>query len=133
MLDHIEVYVSNIKKSRIFYDFLMKELGWSLFQAWDKGFSYQFSHYYITFVQTEDDFLSKSYHRKNTGLNHLAFQLSSRKKVDELREKIKKHDITELYTDKYPFAGGSGYYALFFEDPDIIKIEVVVRKGSSVK
>lgn len=30
-----------------------------------------------------------------------------------------------LYEDRYPYAGGPGYYAMYGEDPDRIKVEVV--------
>ena len=34
-------------------------------------------------------------------------------------------NTTILYEDKHPFAGGKDYYAVFFEDPDRMKIELV--------
>ena len=32
-----------------------------------------------------------------------------------------------LYENRFPFATGPGYYAIFREDPDRIKVEVVAR------
>lgn len=35
--------------------------------------------------------------------------------------------INELYRELYPYAGGKKHYALFFEDPDRIKLEIVAE------
>ncbi len=77
------------------------------------------------FVQTEKRFLEFPYHRRRTGLNHIAFHASSRYQLDEMIPELKKRGIPILYEDKYPYAGGLGHYAVFFEDPDRIKVELV--------
>jgi len=48
--------------------------------------------------------------------------------IDELTIKLEKRGINVLYKDKHPYAGGKDYYAVFFEDPDRIKVEVVASK-----
>ena len=65
------------------------------------------------------------YHRCRVGLNHLAFHADSRQQVDEMTEKLKGRGVTLLYTDRHPFAGGENHYAVYFEDPDRIKVELV--------
>ena len=45
--------------------------------------------------------------------------------VDKFRLQLKQREVTMLYEEKYPFAGGENYYAVFFEDPDRIKVELV--------
>lgn len=128
MLHHIEIYVSDLHRSRQFYDWFFAWLGYDLFQEWDLGFSYRFAQsYYLVFVQTEDLYLSHAYHRKQTGLNHLAFAVDSREKVDELASLLAVKGIPILYANKHPFAGGEHYYAVFFEDPDRIKLEVTIK------
>ena len=39
-----------------------------------------------------------------------------------------ERSITVLYKHRHPFAGGDDYYAVFFEDPDRMKVEVVVTE-----
>lgn len=39
--------------------------------------------------------------------------------------KLKDNGINVLYTNQHPFAGGDDHYAVFFEDPDRIKVELV--------
>lgn len=128
MLDHIEIYVSHLGRSRSFYDFLLSRLGWKLYQEWDAGFSYRLAAYYLVFVQTESRFLTHIFNRKHTGLNHLAFQMSSIAEINVLRTALLEYGVHELYADRFPHAGGEDYYAFYFEDPDRIKLEIVLRE-----
>ncbi|MBU1636116.1 VOC family protein [bacterium] len=125
MLHHVELYVSDLAKSREFWGWLLGELGYQEYQRWDSGVSWKLGETYLVLVQTEERFLSQPYHRCRTGLNHLAFHAASREQVDELTEKLRRRGITILYEDRHPFAGGPDHYAVFFEDPDRIKVELV--------
>ena len=79
---------------------------------------------YIVFVQAETRFLDIPYHRGRV-LNHLAFHATSRQQVDEIARKLRGRGVTTLYADKHPFAGGKDHYAVYFEDPDRMKVELV--------
>ena len=35
--------------------------------------------------------------------------------------------IGGIYDDKYPYAGGAEHYAVYFEDPDRIKVEICLE------
>ena len=122
---HIELNVSNLEKSIVFWGWFLEELGYQAFQVWDEGRSWKREETYIVFVQTKDRFLSEGYHRGRTGLNHLAFQASSKQQVDSLTKKLQEKGIKILYNKQHPFAGGDQHYAVFFEDPDRIKVELV--------
>lgn len=125
-LHHVEIYVSDLEKSTQFWSWLLCEhLGYHEFQKWDGGVSYKLGDTYIVFVQTEKRFLETPYHRCRVGLNHLAFQGKSKEHIDELTHELEKRDVTILYKDKHPHAGGPDSYMVFFEDPDRIKVEVV--------
>lgn len=128
MLHHIELNVSNLETSREFYDMLFPLMGYSLYQEWPQGFSYRRQHTYIVFVQTEQEFLERGYHRKASGLNHIAFHASSVAEVDAITEKMRQSGTKILYQDRHPYAGGNGTYALFMEDPDRLKIEITVSE-----
>lgn len=125
LVHHIELYVSNLEKSKDFWTWLLSELGYESFQKWDKGFSWKLGDTYIVFVQAEERFNDIPYHRCRVGLNHLAFHLDSKAEVNEMTEKLRAKNIAILYEDKHPFAGGTDYYAVYFEDPDRIKVELV--------
>lgn len=125
MLSHIEIYVRDIEKTRKFYDVLLPRLGYAVYQEWSEGFSYKDKASYIVFVQTRDKYMKNGYNRCNIGLNHIAYKCRSKREINDLREFLKKEGVPLLYDDKYPFAGGPEHYALYFEDPDRIKVEIV--------
>ncbi|SDC77240.1 VOC family protein [Shouchella lonarensis] len=125
MLHHVELNVSNLTASKQFWSPLLSELGYTLFQSWDKGCSWKSGDTYLVFTQTEEKYQHPPYHRRRTGLNHLAFHATSRKQVDDMTRALEEKGINILYKDRHPFAGGSNYYAVFFEDPDRIKVELV--------
>jgi catechol 2,3-dioxygenase-like lactoylglutathione lyase family enzyme len=124
-LHHVEIYVSDLKKSSEFWGWFLGNLGYKVYSKWDSGISYVFGETYIVFVQTEKKYLDEPYHRCRTGLNHLAFHAESKMHVDEITNELKSKGVTILYEDKHPYAGGEDYYAVFFEDPDRIKVELV--------
>ncbi|MFB4166801.1 VOC family protein [Virgibacillus sp. JSM 102003] len=125
LMHHIEIYVSDLEQSVEFWGWFLEELGYASFQEWESGHSWKLGDTYIVFVQAEDRFLDPPYHRCRVGLNHLAFHASSRQHVDEMTNKLKEREVNILYLDKHPFAGGNDYYAVYFEDPDRIKVEFV--------
>ncbi|WP_438315610.1 VOC family protein [Sporosarcina sp. FA9] len=125
LIHHIEIYVSNLKNTVDFWSWFLKELGYSDFQKWEGGKSWRLGETYIVFVQAEERFLDVPYHRCRVGLNHLAFHAVSREHVDDVTQKLRDKGIGILYADKHPYAGGKDYYAVFFEDPDRIKVELV--------
>lgn len=130
MLHHVEIYVSNLAETVTFWGWFLEELGYELFQQWEAGVSWKLGATYLVFVQTEDKFLDVPYHRSRVGLNHLAFHAESREHVDALTEKLIDRGIAILYPERHPYAGGRDYYAVFFEDPDRIKVEVVAPELS---
>lgn len=125
MLHHVEIYVSNLSKTNEFWGWLLSELGYVQYQKWDSGVSWKYGETYIVFVQTEERFMDIAYHRCRVGLNHLAFHAKSKEHVDEMTEALIEKGIPILYQNKHPYAGGNDYYAVFFEDPDRIKVELV--------
>lgn len=125
MLHHVELNVSDLKESKSFYGWLLPQFGYEKFQEWPEGISWKLGKTYLVFVQTEAAFLEQRFHRKCTGLNHLAFHAESREQVDRLTMKLKEKGIPILYADRHPHAGGPDHYAVFFEDPDRLKLEFV--------
>lgn len=125
LIHHIELYVSDLKTSIDFWGWFLEELGYESFQSWESGHSWKLGETYIVFVQAEERFLDVPYHRSRVGLNHLAFHANSRHQVDDMTKKLESKGVKILYKDKHPYAGGENYYAVFFEDPDRIKVELV--------
>jgi len=130
LIHHIELYVSDLKRSVQFWGWFLEQLGYYRYQEWESGQSWKLGDSYLVFVQAEERFLDVPYHRCRVGLNHLAFHASSREQVDDITAMLKDKGVPILYADKHPFAGGPDYYAVFFEDPDRIKVELVAPDPS---
>jgi catechol 2,3-dioxygenase-like lactoylglutathione lyase family enzyme len=125
MLHHIEIYVSDLERSIGFWTPFMALLGYKP-DRWAQGMNYvKDGESYFCFLQAPPEHLSAGYHRKRVGLNHLAFKGQSREHVDAIAAWVRSSGYATLYDDRYPYAGGPSYYALFCEDPDRIKVEVL--------
>jgi catechol 2,3-dioxygenase-like lactoylglutathione lyase family enzyme len=125
MLHHVEIYVSDLEKSIAFWTPFMQKLGYEA-DRWSDGMNYvKGEEAYFCFLQAPSDHVGAGYHRKRVGLNHLAFKGNSRAHVDEIAAWVKASGHAMLYESKYPYASGPGHYALYCEDPDRIKVEVV--------
>lgn len=123
-IHHVELYVSDLQNSVTFWGWLLGELGYTDYQAWPEGRSWILSGTYIVLVQTPPDQIGAGYHRRRTGLNHIAFQVESRQAVDDVTAQLRERGVEVLYADRHPYAGGGNSYAVFFEDPDRIKLEI---------
>lgn len=124
-ISHIEINVTDFEQSAEFWGWLLGKLGYAPYQSWERGRSWKLGHAYFVIVQVEDAFRLQAYHRKRTGLNHLAFHAADRAEVDALTEELKARNVPILYADRHPYAGGKNTYAVFFEDPNRIKVELV--------
>ncbi|MBP9821839.1 MAG: VOC family protein [Candidatus Pacebacteria bacterium] len=129
-LAHIEINVSNLESSKKFYSSILLYLKWvtSLDSKDCVGFKGP-DKTSLFLVQTETEFSSTQFHRKNVGLNHIAFRVNSKEEVNLFCDFLKLNSIPTLYTDgakDYSLEYGmEEYFSVFFEDPDRIKLEVV--------
>jgi catechol 2,3-dioxygenase-like lactoylglutathione lyase family enzyme len=126
MLHHVEIYVRDVERSRAFWTPFMDLLGYAE-DRWSQGVNYRLGDDdpYVSLVQAPPEHQEAGYHRRRIGLNHLALRARSRAHVDEVRTWLLDGGHPLLYDDRYPFATAPGYYAVFCEDPDRIKLEVV--------
>jgi catechol 2,3-dioxygenase-like lactoylglutathione lyase family enzyme len=82
----------------------------------------------------EPESLAKGHDRYAPGLHHLAFHAESAAAVDEVHARISASGGTVLDppADYSGLQGYSeGYYAVFFADPDGVKLEVVYEPGTN--
>lgn len=130
-LHHVEIYVASLAESCAFWEPFLAHFGYSV-HRFRNGVSLNLGDTYIVLVQAEEAHLAAGYHRKRIGLDHLAFHAESRRQVDRLAEWVTSNAYTVLYPEKHPYAGGPGYYALFCEDPNRIKVEVVAPSETRI-
>jgi len=70
--------------------------------------------------------VDRPYDRYAVGVHHVAFKAPSREAVDERHEWLKQTGAQiESAPREYDYT--PGYYAVFFYDPDGIKLEIVHR------
>jgi catechol 2,3-dioxygenase-like lactoylglutathione lyase family enzyme len=116
-IDHISVRVSDYQKSKAFYGKLFDHLGFEISDEYPGtiGWTNGKTRYWIAGAEGK-----KNYKIGDVGLHHYAFGLRNRKDVDDLqafleREGAKIVDPADEYYEDY--------YAVFFLDPDGIKLE----------
>jgi catechol 2,3-dioxygenase-like lactoylglutathione lyase family enzyme len=124
LLHHVEIYCADLKVTTEFWGWFLGLLGYTVYQDWPSGRSYRLGPTYLVFVQAEQRFCDEPYHRCRPGLNHLAFHAGSRQQVDEVTALLRDRGVRILYEDRHPYAGGPGCYAVYFEDPDRMKVEL---------
>jgi len=116
-IDHISIRVSDYKKSRTFYSKLFTFLGFEISEDYGStiGWTNGKTRYWIAPAEGR-----KGHKIGDVGFHHYAFELRNRRDVDALqafleREKVKIVDPADEYYDDY--------YAVFFLDPDGLKLE----------
>ena len=116
-IDHISVRVSDYEKSKAFYSKLFTFLGFEISEDYGStiGWTNGKTRYWIAEAEGR-----KNYKIGDLGLHHYAFELRNRKDVDDLQAFLEKEKVRivdpadEYYED---------YYAVFFLDPDGLKLE----------
>lgn len=137
---HVDLVVSSLERSLPFYREFLRPLG--LVKENEIRGERGERVVYIAGVRGEGrpplglrEALSTStapYDRYAIGLHHLAFEAPSRAAVDSCADWLMSIDATiESGPEEYPY--GPGYYALFFYDPDGIKLELVHRPDLPVR
>ncbi|MFW5911644.1 MAG: VOC family protein [Halolamina sp.] len=120
-IHHLELYASDIAASVRFWGWLLGELGYEPKNDWEGGRSWVNGPTYVVLVDADAD---GEFDRNTPGLNHVAFHAASREQVDDLSAAVRERDDASLlYEDQHPYAGG--YYALYCEDPEGVKVEVI--------
>ncbi len=115
-IDHISIRVSDYEKSKAFYGRLFAFLGFEISDEYPStiGWTNGKTRYWIAPAE------GRKHRTGDVGLHHYAFELRTRKDVDALQAFLEKEGVRivdradEYYED---------YYAVFFLDPDGLKLE----------
>ena len=130
-IDHLVISVSDFERSRDFYTKVLGALRFKLkYQYSDMA---GWSNGKTLFWIAEADAEGKTHpHRKgNIGFHHYAFELSKRADVDEFYEALKKYDVEVPDPPDDYYEGG--YYAVYFLDPDGLRMEAMVYDPKGLK
>jgi catechol 2,3-dioxygenase-like lactoylglutathione lyase family enzyme len=125
-VDHVDLCVSSVERSLAFYRELLAPLGYNRVTEieGERGETVWYlvgSHDAIGLreAQTPD-----GVDRYRVGLHHLAFEVASRSAVDERAEWLRAAGA-EIESGPQAYWYLAGYYAVFFYDPDGLKLELV--------
>jgi catechol 2,3-dioxygenase-like lactoylglutathione lyase family enzyme len=123
-VDHIDLTVNDLERSLAFYDRVLGALGMRRiahegYVAWGNA------HMNIGLRQAAGVPPGVPFDRTRVGFHHLALKARSRAEVDRFHAFLLRAGVTVLDAPaEYP-QYGPGYYALFFADPDGLKLELV--------
>ena len=123
---HVDLVVSSIERSLPFYRDLLAPLGWHRVGEveGERGETIWYLSGPGTSVGLREAQAEGGHDRYRVGLHHLAFEASSRAVVDERAEWLRGRGA-ELESGPEEYGYVPGYYAVFFYDPDGLKLEIV--------
>src|SRR5262245_43340610 len=124
---HVQINVGAASDSMAFYRDLLRHLEFQRVHAEPGVAGYSDGRTAIWLIETAPGHAASGFHRKRTGLNHMAFRVPRRTDVDAFaRDFLTPRGLAPLYQTPREFPEyRPGYYAVFFEDPDRLKLEVV--------
>ena len=129
-LHHVDLTVSDLAMAKRFYQPVMEFLGYRMTEGaeGDLGFaSGDDDGTGIMLHPAHPQSRDRKHDRYATGLHHLAFRAASRDEVDGLYHVLQRigAKILDPPAVYYP----PNYYAVFFADPDGLKLEFVFNPG----
>lgn len=119
-IDHLVIRVSDYERSKAFYGKLFGFLGFAISDEYEDAIGWTNGRTRFWIGPADNKGRKYKYRIGDVGYHHYAFQLRSRRDVDELQSFLKELGVTivdpaaEYYDD---------YYAVFFLDPDGLKLE----------
>ncbi len=129
-INYVALTVTDLEKSKKFYAPVLQFFGYknsgdlpgvSLWESHSTGSA-------INLWQAKPELDQRKHHDYAPGLHHLAFNASSKKEVDELFQLLLSINASIVdEPSEYDYA--PGYYAVFFTDPDNIRIELAHIPG----
>jgi glyoxylase I family protein len=121
---HIDLTVSNLELATQFYDRVMPLLGFRRSHNVPDGPIWAGAQLELGLVQA-DPVLARPHNRFTPGLHHLAFGAPEQAAVDRVYRQLLELNVAILDKPAYYEQYASGYYAVFFADPDGMKLEYV--------
>ena len=127
---HVDLVVSSIERSLPFYRDLLAPLGYHRIAEveGERGETIWYLGGPDVALGLREAQTEGAHDRYRVGVHHLAFEAWSHAVVDERAAWLAKQDVViESGPEEYGYM--PGYYAVFFYDPDGIKLEIVHVPG----
>jgi glyoxylase I family protein len=129
LIHHIDLTVSELERSRRFYDHVLGFIGYARSDDHENGTDWDriglgpFTS--IGIIKAKGEHAGRAHDRGSAGLHHLAWTAESRADVDALYARLLEIEAVILDPPaRYP-RYHPDYYAVFFSDPDGLKLEYV--------
>src|SRR5256886_2104428 len=116
-IDHLVLSVGDFARSRAFYDKVLGFLGFKRKYAFDDAAGWSNTKTLFWIAAADARGKKHKYRKGDIGFHHYAFELSSRKDVDDLGAFLVKHGMT-VVDPPGEYNDDKNYYAVFFNDPD---------------
>jgi catechol 2,3-dioxygenase-like lactoylglutathione lyase family enzyme len=125
-VQHIDLVVSSIERSLPFYRELLAPLGYHRISEveGERGETIWYLSGPGVAIGLREAQSGAAHDRYSVGVHHIAFEAWSRAMVDE-RARWLTGEGAEIESGPDEYAYQPGYYAVFFYDPDGIKLEIV--------
>jgi glyoxylase I family protein len=129
---HVDLVVSSIERSLPFYRDLLGPLGWHRIREveGERGETIFYFGGPGTSIGLREAQADGDFDRYRVGLHHLCLEAYSRAVVDE-RADWARSAGAEIESEPQEYGYVPGYYAVFFYDPDGIKLEIVHIPGQA--
>ena len=123
-IDHLVLSVGDFARSKDFYDKLLGFLGFKREYDYEDmtGWSNGKTLFWIAAADAQGR--KHKYRKGDIGFHHYAFELASRKDVDALGAFLEQNGMSVL--DPPGEYYGRNYYAVYFADPDGMKLEGMI-------
>jgi glyoxylase I family protein len=123
---HVDLVVSSIERSLPFYRELLGPLGWHGISEveGERGETIWYLIGHETQIGLRESQSPGKNDRYSVGLHHLAFEAASRSVVDDRTDWLRTAGA-EIESEPQDYTYSPGYYAVFFYDPDRLKLEIV--------
>ena len=125
---HVDLVVASIERSLPFYRELLAPLGWHRVSEVEgergETIFYLEGPACSIGLREAQSRPAGEYDRYAVGLHHVAFEAHSRAVVDERADWLRSSGAL-LESEPQEYTYSPGYYAVFFYDPDGMKLEIV--------
>jgi glyoxylase I family protein len=127
---HVDLVVSSITRSLPFYTDLLGPLGYTRVGEveGERGETIWYLSGPGTSIGLRESQSDQPHDRYAIGLHHIAVEADSRMQVDEIADWVRTQGV-EFESEPQEYTYIPGYYAVFFYDPDGIKLEIVYVPG----
>jgi catechol 2,3-dioxygenase-like lactoylglutathione lyase family enzyme len=123
-IDHIVLSVGDFDRSKAFYDKLLRFLGFRLKHEYGDMAGWSNGKTLFWIAGADEQGKKRKYRKGDIGFHHYAFELASRKAVDKLGAFLEDNGMTVV--DPPGEYYGRNYYAVYFTDPDGMKLEAMI-------